>query len=146
MASIFPVVPSDIPRQAADSIAASLDFDMERREFVVVDGAPRTVSGPEAVRQWFAIMLRQQPDAVPIYRTGTTVPGVSRAALGQHGLPQGYYQAEIERTIRDTASFCPAVRSVGDFEFTREGRTLLVTFTAWLHTGESLEVTADVGE
>ena len=49
-------------------------------------------------------------------------------------------QAEIERNVRKTAAFCPAVRTVDGFAFTRLRRGLQVAFTARLHTEETVEV------
>ena len=52
-------------------------------------------------------------------------PGVSRSVLGQRA-PLGWAQAEIERNIRDTAAFCPAVAAVDSFVFTRLRRGMEV--------------------
>ena len=52
--------------------------------------------------------------------------------------------AELERSVRETASFCPAVRAVRDLAISRQGRACLVEFTAVLHTGETVEVSVDV--
>ena len=102
-------------------------------------------TGREAVRQWFDLMLRQQPDRVPIYRTeaGAAGIGVDRQMIGSK-LPSGLIAAEIERNVRETASYCPAVRAVRDFEVTRQGRRCHVAFTAVLYDAETVEVSADV--
>lgn len=90
-------------------------------------------------------MLRQQPDRVPIYRTeaGAAGIGVDRQMIGSK-LPSGLIAAEIERNVRETASYCPAVRAVRDFEVTRQGRRCHVAFTAVLYDAETVEVSADV--
>ena len=90
------------------------------------------------------LMLRQQIDRVPIYMTeGETKLGVDRSLLGQH-LPSGLASAEIERNVRETASYCPAVRAIRDLTVSRRGRACHVEFTAVLHNGETVEVTTDV--
>lgn len=84
------------------------------------------------------------PDRVPIYRTsGEKRYGIDRGVL-ETKLPSGYAEAELERSVRETASFCPAVRAVRDLAISRQGRACLVEFTAVLHTGETVEVSVDV--
>ena len=56
----------------------------------------------------------------------------------------GLSEAELERSVRETASFCPAVRSIQDVSISRRGRACRVEFTAVLHTGETVEVSQDV--
>ena len=122
MAMFFPMIPEAIPAQAAAEIGRVPAFDMEARRFLLVDGKLVERTGQEAVRQWFELALRQQPDRVP----------------------SGYAEAELERSVRETASFCPAVRAVRDLAISRQGRACLVEFTAVLHTGETVEVSVDV--
>ena len=146
---MFPVIPAGIPAQAGEQIGCAPAFafyDPSSRagEFELVDGAPRVRVGVAAVRGWFELTLRQTPDAIPVYRTdGTAKIGIDRTLL-RRGLPEGFVYAEVERQIRDTASFCPAVRTVDTFRFTRLRRGLQVEFTARLHTGESTEVMTHV--
>ena len=92
-----------------------------------------------------SLMLRQQPNRVPIYRTeaGAAGIGVDRQMIGSK-LPSGLIAAEIERNVRETASYCPAVRAIRDFEVTRQGRRCHVAFTAVLYDAETVEVSADV--
>lgn len=142
---VFPVIPSDIPAQAADTVGRSPDFDHAAQAFRVVDGAVCEVMGRDAVRQWITRMLRQQPGKTPIYRTDSeTQPGVDRSLLGQR-LPDGLIRAEVERNIRETLAFCPAIRTADRFTFTRNGRGLEVSFAVYLRTGEELEVSEHVG-
>lgn len=68
MAMFFPMIPEAIPAQAAAEIGRVPAFDMEARRFLLVDGTLVERTGQEAVRQWFELALRQQPDRVPIYR------------------------------------------------------------------------------
>ena len=147
--AIFPVIPADIPAQAGDTVGRSPAFAFDspssrRGAFQLVDGALVERTGRAAVQQWFELMLRQLPGAIPIYRVdGTTQPGVDRTMMQTH-LPEGWVRAEIERQIRETAAFCPAVRTVDTFIFTRLRRGLQVEFTAHLHTEETVEVRAYV--
>ena len=122
----------------------ALYYETEPVWGVLVDGALVERTGKAAVQQWFELMLRQLPGAIPIYRVdNTTQPGVDRTMMQTH-LPEGWVRAEIERQIRETAAFCPAVRAVDTFIFTRLRRGLQVEFTAHLHTEETVEVRAYV--
>lgn len=144
MPEMFPLIPDTVPRQTGDSIGRVPAFDSTSNRFLLLDGALVERTGREAVQQWFDLMLRQQIDRVPIYRTdGETKLGIDREMLGSR-LPSGLITAEIERNVRETASFCPAVRAVRDFSVTRRGRACHVEFTAELYTNETLEVSADV--
>lgn len=144
MPDMFPLILDNTPRQTGDSIGRVPAFDSSSNRFLLVDGALVERTGREAVQQWFDLMLRQQIDRVPIYRTdGETKLGIDREMLGSK-LPSGLITAEIERNVRETASFCPAVRAVRDFTVTRRGRACHVEFTAELYTNETLEVSADV--
>lgn len=143
--NLFPQIPSEIPAQAGDSIGRVPAFDSRSRRFLLVDGALRERSGREAVQQWFDLMLRQQPSRVPIYATEEGAPGlgIDREMLGSK-LPSGLITAEIERNVRETASYCPAVRAIRDLTVKRKGRSCHVEFTAELYTNETLEVSTDV--
>lgn len=144
MPEMFPLIPDTVPRQTRDSIGRVPAFDSTSNRFLLLDGALVERTGREAVQQWFDLMLRQRIDKVPIYRTdGETKLGIDREMLGSR-LPSGLITAEIERNVRETASFCPAVRAVRDFSVTRRGRACHVEFTAELYTNETLEVSADV--
>ena len=144
MANMFPDIPTDVPAQTAESIGRVPAFDSAAERFLLRDGALVERSGRAAVQQWFDLMLRQQIDRVPIYTTdGETKLGIDRSLLGQH-LPNGLAPAEIERNVRETASFCPAVRTIRDLTVTRRGRACHVEFTAVLYDGETVEVTTDV--
>ena len=147
--AIFQVIPTDIPAQAAETVGRSPAFAFDstssrRGAFQLVDGALVERTGKEAVRQWFELMLRQKPGAIPVYRTdSSSQPGVDRTMLDRR-MPDGGVQAEIERQVRETAAFCPAVRAVDSFVFTRLRRGLQVEFTAYLHTDETVEVSTYV--
>ena len=144
MATMFPDIPTNVPAQTAESIGRVPAFDSAAERFLLKDGALVERSGRAAVQQWFDLMLRQQIDRVPIYTTDNEVKlGVDRSLLGQH-LPNGLATAEIERNVRETASYCPAVRTIRDLTVSRRGRACHVEFTAVLHNGETVEVTTDV--
>ena len=145
MAEVFPVIPEELPATNADSIGRSPAFvfqdDGRAGRFQLVDGALVERQSVEAVKQWLELMLRQKPGRVPIYCVdGVVQPGVEQTSTDRRA-PEGWIYAEIERNIRDTASFCPAIRTVDNFEFTRVRRGVEVRFTVHTRTGESGVVT-----
>lgn len=144
--SFSPTELQGIPAAEVGRVPA-FDFDERGRgAFRLVDGALVERSGVEAVKQWFDLMLRQPPGAIPVYRTdASTALGVDCTLL-QTRAPLGFITAEIERQVRETAAFNPAVRAVDSFVFTRLRRGLQVEFRALLRTGEQTEVTAYVGQ
>ena len=142
--SIFPTIPDTIPAQAAVEIGRVPAFDTGPNRFLLVAGKLGERTGREAGPQWCERALRQQPGRVPIYQTtGAKQYGIDRSVLGSK-LPSGYAEAELERSVRETASFCPAVRSIQDFSISRSGRACRVEFTAVLYTDETVEVSVDV--
>lgn len=137
---MFPVIAAEIPPQAGTDIGRAPAFDSAANEFLTRDGALVERTGVAAVQQWFDLMLRQKIDKVPIYRTGNqTRIGIDQSVIGQH-LPNGMAAAEIERNVRETASYCPAVRAIRDLTVRRVGRACRVEFTAVLYTEETVEV------
>ena len=147
--ALFSFSPAGVQGIPAAEVGRVPAFDFDERgcgAFRLVDGALVERSGVEAVKQWFDLMLRQLPDAIPVYRTdASTTLGVDRTLL-QTRAPLGFITAEIERQVRETAAFNPAVRTVDSFVFTRLRRGLQVEFRALLRTGEQTEVTAYVGQ
>ncbi len=142
--SMFPISMDTIPRQAGTDIGRSPAFNAEEKRFLVVDGGLLERTGREAVQQWIDLMLRQQIGKVPIYQVeGTDRIGLDRSMIGSR-LPPGLVSAELERNVRETLSFCPAIQAVEDFTVTRRGRAYHVAFKAILYDESTLEVERDV--
>ena len=144
--AIFPDISEELPTQESETIGRSPEFIFNENgrfgEFQLTDGKLNERMGAKAVKQWFELMLRQQPGMIPIYRMqGSIKPGVDRSLLGRKVSP-GFIYAEVQRNVEDTATFCPVVRSVDSFEFTRLRHGLEVRFSARLHNGETVEVSS----
>ena len=128
----------------AEEIGAGFRYDHEKGSFVMVDGTPQEVRGREAVREWIGMMLRVKLHANAVF-DGLSA-GIDRDGLvGSRSLPTGFQRSELMREIRETLALCPAIRSADRFRFARQGRALVVSFTVTLRSGESMEVTEDVG-
>lgn len=144
---LFPQIPgltAAPSSQTGETIGRVPAFDSGKNRFLTEDGAILERSDRDAVRQWFDLMLRQQIDHVPIYAAedGANRIGIDRELMGRK-VPSGLIVAEVERNVRETASYCPAVQDIRNFKVSRRGRTCHVSFTAVLYQRESLEVTLD---
>ena len=60
-------------------------------------------------------------------------------------VPRGVIHSELAREIREACALCPVIQRADNFAFSRQGRTLTVTFDVTLTTGETEEVTGIVG-
>lgn len=136
-----PVPPDDNSQSAETKNTIIFDYDVNR--FRVVDGKPQTRDGAAAVRQWIELMLRTHLDRFAVYQ-GTGFGHSGENLIGMRQAPPGYLHSELAREIREACALCPAIRQAHDFEFSREGRTLVVRFTVTLHTGEMEEVSYHV--
>ena len=131
---------------AAEDVAAGFRYDHEAGGFVLTDGAPAVATGREAVREWIGMMLRVQKGRDAVFDGLRVQPGIDRDGLiGNRSLPSGFRRSELMREIRETLALCPAILSADGFHFAREGRALVVSFTVTLRTGDTMEVSADVG-
>lgn len=131
---------------AAEDVAAGFRYDHEAGGFVLTDGAPVEATGREAVREWIGMMLRVRKGRDAVFDGMRVQPGIDRDGLiGNRSLPSGFRRSELMREIRETLALCPAILSADGFHFAREGRALVVSFTVTLRTGDTMEVSADVG-
>ena len=124
-----------IDKLSVDELGYSMMFDGEEMYEKLITGEP-------AIRQWFELMLRQRPGLTPIYNYEYNRPGIDIIKL--YELPYHIMTAEIQRHIEITAAYNPVVNRVAEFQFTRSGRTLMVSFTAYLNNGEEVEIIYDV--
>mgnify|MGYP003811315941 FL=1 len=67
--NIFPDIP--IPETSSQSSTVTygreLDFDFSTGQFVMIDGAPRVLEGPDALRIWITKTLLTARYRFPIY-------------------------------------------------------------------------------
>jgi len=109
--------------------------------FLLQDGALLERTGAEAVKQWLHLMLRQQLQKIPIYRVdGRNQIGLDYTLLTRSNVPEGYQYAELERQVRETCSFCPAIVSLDSFQFIRFPRGLQIAFTVRLQEGDAITI------
>lgn len=117
--------------------------DLGRTLELTDEGLTETlVKGETAVRQWFQIMLGQRPGLTQVYDFDDKAVGVDPMPL--YDLPRAVAYAEIERNIKETAALNPVIVAVSGFDFERGKKTLTVSFTATLYSGEEVTVAYDI--
>lgn len=139
----FVPIPPDEDSQPA-VICDTLAFDYDKNRFVLVDGTPALRDRSAAVRQWLHLMLLTYLGRFRVYE-GAAFGHTGEQLIGMRQVPPGFVHSELAREIREACALCPAIARADDFDFTREGRLLHVTFTVTLHTGETVEVSEIVG-
>lgn len=108
----------------------SFVFDFEKGDFLVKDGKLVEVEGIEAIRIWIQKVLKTEKFKFKIYKTGSENEyGVTILELINSGHPQFFIQAEIQREIEEALLRNPDIKSVNNFNFERDKRTLIVNIT-----------------
>lgn len=138
-ATVFPAA-ADAPVTLGNTLA----FDDTKNRFVIADGAPVRRTDAEAVRQWIRLMLRTYRGRFRVY-ADTVFGHTGEDLIGMRQVPRGFIHSELAREIREACALCPVIQSADNFAFSRQGRTLTVTFDVTLTTGETEEVTGIVG-
>lgn len=112
------------------TIGKSFIFDFEKGDFLVKDGKLIEVEGIEAIKIWIEKVLKTEKFKFKVYKTGSENEyGVTILELINSGHPQFFIQAEIQREIEEALLRNPDIKSVNNFNFVRNKRTLIVNFT-----------------
>ncbi len=114
-------------------------FNFETGEFIEQSGEIKMISGVDAIKQWVAAFLKTLIDTFYIYK-GTKYGTSEKKLIGQKSLyNSGFTTSEIEREIKEGLPLNPAIKSVKEVEFTKEGEILNVDVTAELFNGELIK-------
>lgn len=120
---------------SAEDIKSSFVYNFDRNNFIFVDGTPKEVIKTEAVKEWIRMVLRVRKNSCKVFE-GLDIGLSYDELIGSRALPLGFARAELEREIKNTLSYCPAISNAYDFDFKRLKRTLEISFTCVLNTGE----------
>ena len=101
-------------------------FDFEKGDFVVKDGRLVKTDGIEALKVWIEKILRTEKNKYKIYVNGY---GVTLYEYITSGFPLAFVKSEIEREIKGALLTNKSIKSLSDFEFTRDKHSLKVSFT-----------------
>jgi len=104
-------------------------FDFQLGDFVVKDGKLQELDNLEALEMWIEKVLRTEKFKFKVYKTGETIEyGVTLLEYVNSGYPQAFIQAEIQREITEALLKNTNINSLESFSFSREKRTLKVSF------------------
>lgn len=136
--SIFPDI--EIPEEAtaqseAITYGRELDFNFTTGQFILEDGAPRVVEGPDALRIWITKTLLTARYRFPIYSFNY---GCEMEDVIGYDIPRAVLEAEIPRVITEALIHDARINDVREFSIERESDHLIVEFTVITFDGQSI--------
>lgn len=139
--ALFPdiSIPDDISNTLTTSSQVTygqeLDFDFTSGEFVLEDGKPKVVEGPDALRVWITKALLTTRYRWPIY---SPTFGCELEDIIGYDLPRAVLESEIPRFVREALIYDDRISDVKDFVIERGADWLKVTFTVVTFDGQML--------
>ncbi len=133
---IFPdiTIPDDVTPQPV-TYGRELDFNFTTGQFVMEDGAPRVLEGPDALRIWITKTLLTARYRFPIYSFNY---GCEMEDVIGYDIPRAVLEAEIPRVITEALIYDNRINDVRDFNIIRESDYLIVEFTVITFDGQSI--------
>lgn len=120
---------NNIAQEIKTTLGKSFLFDFNKGDFVLKDGKLQVVEDMEALKVWIEKILKTEKFKFKIYKTGETNEyGITLLDLINSGYPKPFIQAEIQREVTEALLTNEEIISVENFNFTREKRTLVVSF------------------
>ncbi|MBO8158821.1 DUF2634 domain-containing protein [Thermosyntropha sp.] len=111
------------------------DFDFTTGEFILQDGKPKVVDGPDALRVWITKALLTTRYRWPIYSSAF---GCELEDIIGFDLPRAVLESEIPRFVREALIYDDRIEDVKDFVVERGADWLKVTFTVVTFDGQTL--------
>lgn len=135
--SIFPEIPipETITQSSTVTYGRELDFDFTKGQFVMVDGTPRVLEGPDALRVWITKTLLTARYRFPIYSFNY---GCELEDVIGYDIPRVMLESEIPRVIREALIIDNRIEDVRDFIIERGSDWLKVEFTVITFDGQSI--------
>lgn len=112
-----------------------LDYNFTTGQFVMEDGAPRVLEGPDALRIWIMKTLLTARYRFPIY---SFAYGCEMEDFIGYDIPRAVLEAEIPRVITEALIHDDRINDVRDFSIERESDYLIVEFTVITFDGQSI--------
>lgn len=128
---MFPTQDVDITQtiqQEANTSAANkitFEFDFANGDFIVKDGKIKEVTGIDGLQLWIQKILSTEKDKYAMYETY----GANIFEYMASNFPYAFIKAQIEKEIKEVLSQNSNIKSITDFIFTKDRRTLTVNFT-----------------
>ncbi len=109
-----------------------LEFDFEEGDIRLSDGRLQMVDGKKALIQWIGKLLLTERDKYDIYSTY----GVATKEIVYGDGPKLFKKAELQDDIQEKLLEHPAISTVSEFDFVREGINEVAKFTLDTEYGE----------
>ena len=140
------------PTQSISTITAITDttgegityaYDFDTGDFILENGNPKILTGIEGLKMWIKKTLKTKKNKFRVYGSDSENNyGVTLLDFVNSDYPFAFIKAELQREITESLLINSKITGVSDFSFTRNKRTLIVTFTVKTTYGEvSEEVT-----
>lgn len=110
----------------ANTNGKSFSFDFEAGDFVIKDGKLQEIEGIDVLENWIQKKLRTEKNKYKIYVNGY---GVTLSEYITSNFPMAFIKSEIEREVKEALLTNNNIKSLSDFELTRDKRTMIVNFT-----------------
>lgn len=120
----------------------TLDFDIENKKMILVNGDLSLVSDYKNVRNWIILFLKTPIDVYKIYE-GTGF-GTSAYKLKGYKNISGLLYAQIKKEIEDGFLLNPNIKTVESVELTKEDKSLCIYVKVKLADGYILEEISEV--
>ena len=107
----------------------SFQFDFSTGDFLIEDGKVKSLSGFEALKMWITKVLKTEKYRFKIYNSDNVEKyGASLQEIVTSGYPMEFIKSEVQREVTETLLKNTGIKSIGNFNFTRDKRTLNVKF------------------
>lgn len=120
----------------------TLDFDIENKKIILLNGDLSLVSDYKNVRNWIILFLKTPIDIYKIYE-GTGF-GTSAYKLKGYKNINGLLYAQIKKEIEDGFLLNPNIKTVESVELTKEDKSLCIYVKVKLADGYILEEITEV--
>lgn len=120
---------------AQEAVGVAFPFDWEQDAYPMEAGSPAEVTGVEAVKTWFQLVLRTRRGRYAIYPADF---GCSTLDLIGKKMPRGYRLSELRRELAESAVYCPVIRDISTLVY--NGTAIECTVTLDMDGTEQTEV------
>lgn len=105
-------------------------FDFDKGDFTLKDGKIIETEGIESIKVWIEKILKTEKFKFKVYETADLNEyGVTIMDLVGSDYPLFFIQAEIQREVTEALLRNNSINDVTDFSFSRDRRTIMVSFT-----------------
>ena len=146
--AIFPEYDYEMDEEVTEEVASESVkigrtplFDFETGQYVIRDGKIVECTQEEAIRQWVGFLIKTPAERFEVYKDtefGTYIHNL----IGWKDA--GFVASEIKRELEEKCIENRAISGVKDFDVTKNGGAIHISFTVIKADNEEVEVEVDV--